>query len=657
MSTPVSKIPGYSKSLVRTHIGNYPEALDMEFESALYPPKSQVPRLPVPKLEDSLAMFLKSARPHVTAEEYKNTEAAVKEFLKEDGFGRVLQKRLEERAKERNKNSSWFIEWWNDWAYMSYFDSVVYNVTYYLKFLDEAPAAMSNPCRRAARFVYHSLAFRDMVVNGTLQAEKEKDGTPWETSQYKYMFNTCRMPGGGPNNADTVLTYAPDVFTHIVVARKNRFYTFDVIDKATGKPLPIEAIQKQLERAKTLADAAGADEFPVGILTGLDRDKWAVARPLLLDSGKDSAANKEALERIQSAIYVICLDDKSPVSREDVGRALLHSDGKNRFWDKSIQVVFFENGIGGYLGEHSMMDGMTTTRFVNFTLEQMWKDSEAVQNGTTSGPSTPYAPNSGAPLPEPSVAKLTLTDAAKKAIKDAEVWFAATMATKELSVLMHRGIGGQKIKTFKLSPDAFAQLAIQLAYRMTFGFCRGTYESTATRRFLHGRTEVTRSCSVESEAFCDALLKSKESLPELHKKLKAATEAHSAYIGKASKGQGCDRHLLGLKFLVKPGETMPKLYSDPGYTRSNHWAISTSGLVGELMDGWGFGEVVPDGIGVGYSVGEQWIRYTVSSRHPQEQWAHRMTANLENALVLMTRICESQMAKEKAAAPATKGKL
>lgn len=432
-----------------------------------------------------------------------------------------------------------------------------------------------------ARFIHHGLKFRKEIMHGTLPKDKDKNGKAWSMTQYKYMFNACRMPGGGTNDADTLITYAEDIYTHICVVRKNNFYVFDVCDK-DGNPFSVDVIEKQLNRVKSLADNRGYDKFPVGILTAQDRKPWANSRKLLLSN----TTNEDSLKKIQSSTFLICLDDKSPVYRNEIGKSLLHGDGGNRFWDKSIQMVIFENGKMGYLGEHSMMDGTTTTRFVNETLDLMSKDPESKQfyNKSIDDNKKPY--NSNTILNEPEYLSFNLSNDAKKSIKNAELWFDQMQNTKELSVLHYQGYGSNKIKGFKNSPDAYAQLAIQLAYRKTFGHCRGTYESTATRRFLHGRTEVTRSVSNESEAFINAVENS-EPYVVLYDKLLQATKAHSGYIKKASQAQGCDRHLFGLKMLVKSNEQMPELFSDPGYTRSCHWAISSSGLVGENMDGWG----------------------------------------------------------------------
>ena len=63
------------------------------------------------------------------------------------------------------------------------------------------------------------------------------------------------------------------------------------------------------------------------------------------------------------------------------------------------------------------------------------------------------------------------------------------------------------------------------------------------------------------------------------------------------------------------------------------------------MDGWGFGEVVPDGIGIGYQVQNERLRFTITSRH---RWVDRIAANLEQALLEMRALCEKHTPKDMA---------
>jgi len=180
-------------------------------------------------------------------------------------------------------------------------------------------------------------------------------------------------------------------------------------------------------------------------------------------------------------------------------------------------------------------------------------------------------------------------------------------------------------------------MAIQLATRKTFGASKATYEATQTKTFRHGRTEVCRVTSPWSDAFCEAV-QAGEAKDVIRAKLVKACEQHQAYISRAAKGLGVDRHLLGLKLLVGAGEACPALFSDTAFVRSSHWSVSTSGLVGELLEGWAFGQVVDDGVGIGYSVLQNRLRFSVTSGHAKEKWAERFCAAVEDALQLMAEV-------------------
>jgi len=69
-----------------------------------------------------------------------------------------------------------------------------------------------------------------------------------------------------------------------------------------------------------------------------------------------------------------------------------------------------------------------------------------------------------------------------------------------------------------------------------------------------------------------------------------AVSRHTQYAAWAADGQGVDRHLFGLKKLLKEGEPMPEIYKDPTYAKSSHWELSTSQLSSPFFDGWGYGE-------------------------------------------------------------------
>jgi carnitine O-acetyltransferase len=69
-----------------------------------------------------------------------------------------------------------------------------------------------------------------------------------------------------------------------------------------------------------------------------------------------------------------------------------------------------------------------------------------------------------------------------------------------------------------------------------------------------------------------------------------AADCHIQYTTWAADGQGVDRHLFGLKKMLKQGKPLPEIYTDPAFGKSNHWELSTSQLSSRYLDAWGYGE-------------------------------------------------------------------
>jgi hypothetical protein len=275
-------------------------------------------------------------------------------------------------------------------------------------------------------------------------------------------------------------------------------------------------------------------------------------------------------------------------------------------------------------------------------------------------------------LPPVSELQFTLNDPIKSLIRASEERFDDLVSAHDLHVLHYEGFGKNLLKKHKFSPDAGAQLIKQLAFHKMFGRPGVTYESAQTRKFKLGRTEVIRSASKESKAWAEAMLSPSPSSPrELKALFGKAAARHVQYSAWAADGQGVDRHLFGLKRLVRADEELPGIYKDPAYGRSSHWELSTSQLSSRYFDGWGYGEgefsfflssfyfralclllsshfplftlhfplppcffsflfflpsgvecqadkmisnpVVPDGYGLSYSIGDDYIRWTITS--------------------------------------------
>ena len=280
--------------------------------------QKSLPRLPVPALSSTLHKYLETVQPHLTPDEFAKTSSAIKAFG-ESAFGAELQKRLEARRAEPGMKN-WLADWWNDVAYMSYRDPVVVYVSY---FYVHNELGQMGAAERAARLVKALLPFRELVETGRLEPEYVRTA-PLCMDSYKWLFNSSRYP---TKPADTARKFDPGTHDHIVFVRKNRF--FEVQLAQDGRPLSLLELEQQI--SKIIAEAGQEpDGFPVGVLTSENRDTWTEARDHIVANPQ----NAKALERIESAVVIVCLDDTKPTTREDLSWACWTGDGRNRWYDK-----------------------------------------------------------------------------------------------------------------------------------------------------------------------------------------------------------------------------------------------------------------------------------------------------------------------------------
>lgn len=539
--------------------------------------QDSLPRLPVPTLEETSARYIKSLHPLLSADELASSKKAVEEFIKPGGVGRKLQEKLVAQREDPNVRN-WIYKWWNEAAYLAYRDPVVPYVSYFYSHRDDR--RRRNPAKRAAAITTAALEFKKQVDSGTLEPEYMKK-LPICMDSYKWMFNASRVAA---KPADYPVKYDASTYKHIIAMRKNQL--FKISHEVDGQQLNTSELEAQFARVYELA----ARQPAVGALTSENRDVWTDAREILLNA---APKNKAALEAVESASFVVCLDDAAPVTLEERAHAYWHGDGKNRWYDKPLQFIVNDNGTSGFMGEHSMMDGTPTHRLNDYVNDVIFNNKLDFSN-----------PSVRSNLPEPAAVNFEITKEVQAEIERAEKDFNTVIGSHELAVQAYQGYGKGLIKKFKCSPDAYVQMVIQLAYHKMYGKNRPTYESAATRRFQLGRTETCRSVSEDSVAFCASMADASVQDQTRIDLFRKAVNSHIEYISAASDGKGVDRHLFGLKKLLEPGQEVPAIYKDPAYGYSSSWYLSTSQLSSEFFNGYGWSQVIDGGFGIAYMINE-----------------------------------------------------
>lgn len=547
-----------------------------EWSTRTFGNEDRLPRVPVPTLEDSGRRFLEWCAPLLTPEELAETEAAVAEFLA--GPGPELQARLEEYDRSPGVRS-WLDTFW-PYRYLGRRDRIALNANFFFLFQDSPLGQVERAAELTASAVDYKLKLDGERVPPVLLR-----GTPQSMVQHKYLFSATRIPG---ELLDTARTRFPSPERHIVVFSKGTPFRMDVLAE-DGRPYSPAQLADGLRAI--LKDDHGTD-VPAGPLTTKARAEWAASRASLLEAG-----NAAALETIETALFCLCLDDFTPSDALEAGDRLLYGD--NRWYDKAVSLIVFEDGTAGINVEHCELDGTTILGFTDALLSGAREERE---------------PADGVPGYE--IVEFTLTDALRedaRAAREAFKAYADATATATLSF----GFGANRAKELGMSPDAFAQMAYQLAHRRAKGLTGATYESIATRQFQNGRTEAMRVVTPEVVRFADVLT-SDASADEKREAFRAAAAKHVARAKECQAGDAPEQHLWELQLIAKRhGEaTDLPLYSSPGWLKMRDDYLSTSSAPSVNIQYFGFGSTSPQCIGIAYVLlPDRWNIYLSTPKH------------------------------------------
>ncbi|KAI9222459.1 acyltransferase ChoActase/COT/CPT [Blastocladiella britannica] len=624
--------------------------------------QAALPRLPIPPVDATLKKYRYTLTALLTEDELKATDAAIAASASQLAD---LQKRL--HAHDATQPNSWLEDWWYRLAYCSWRVPLMINSNWWLFIKDDHIPYLkdkivrsgrgtftSHQIKRAAGLASNLLTYKELVDNQQIPAEATRAG-PLCMDQYRHMFGVTRNPLPG---ADEIRRGFPYPSTHMVVLVRDQCYQVSLVD-AAGHRLRLSDLESSLNAV--VADVQRPDyvaDYPVPLLTSEHRDTWAAARAKLLAVNK--RVNGASLEAIETALFTLSLDDWSPGPDMDEGhRTIAHGfDGHNRWYDKALNVIVTASGRGGCNGEHSPQDALTPAVMFEHILR-----NEPARDPT----SAPAASVTGVKLVPVQRLRFDVPSAGddgatmRKYVADADLHARTAINDSDIGVLITREYGLEFIKKrAKVSPDAYLQMTMQLAFKKLHGYQVPTYETAATRSFKHGRTETSRTLLPEVKAFIEAQANPKTPATARLALFKTACAAQGKYIAEASRGMGVDRHLLGLRLCLKPGETPPPIFTDPAYAQSCAWRLSTSGLGARsytCLYGTGFGCVEPNGYGINYFGGPDVIHFGIESKRScAETSTDRFRISLLAALREMRELVEHAEA-EAGAVPTPKGKL
>ncbi|XP_042173592.1 carnitine O-palmitoyltransferase 1, liver isoform-like isoform X1 [Oncorhynchus tshawytscha] len=595
----------------------------------LYSFQTSLPQLPLPSVKDTINRYLESAHPLMDDEQYLRMEGLAKDF--EKGLGPKLQWYL--------KLKSWWAtnyvsDWWEEYIYLRGRGPIMVNSNYYaMDFLYVFPTSLQ--AARAGNAIHAIMLYRRMLDRAQIKPLFALDKrVPLCSAQWERLFNTSRLPG---LERDTIQHMQDS--RHIVVYHRGRYFKVPMF--YDGKVLSPRAVEQQMERILADPSEPQPGEECLAALTAGDRVPWAEAREAYLRQGR----NQQALDTVEKAAFFVTLDDteqrykaEDPVrSLDSYAKSLLHGKCYDRWFDKSFNLIVFRNGTMGLNAEHSWADAPIIGHLWEHVLSMDPVKLGYTEEGHCKGNPHPS-------LPGPQRLQWNIPAECQTAIASSLMVAKALADDVDSHIIPFNCFGKGLIKKCRTSPDAFIQIALQLAHFRDKGrFCL-TYEASMTRMFREGRTETVRSCTVETCAFARSMVE--DNPRELRLKLlKEAATRHQQLYRLAMTGGGIDRHLFCLyvvsKYLGEDSAFLKEVLSEP-------WRLSTSQTPlqqVELFDlarhpeyvssGGGFGPVADDGYGVSYIIlGENLINFHISSKHSSpETDSHRFGNLIKQAML------------------------
>jgi carnitine O-acetyltransferase len=538
--------------------------------------EEQLPRVPLPALEESGERFLEWCAPLLNPAELAETEAAVASFLAPDSPARTLHAALAEYDAGDGVHS-WLDAFWAS-RYLGRRDRIALNANYFLLLRDSGQSQVE----RAAALVAAAVEYKRLLDAERIPPVVER-GRPLSMAQHRFLFSTTRIPGPVQDTVRAPSGASPE--GHIVVFRRGRMFRMDVV-APNGRPYMPAELAAGLRAVIAHAAAETAPRAPIGHLTTKPRAEWAESRRALLDL---HPRNGDLLDTVETALFCLCLEETAPSDTLDACAQLLHGDSGNRWFDKALSLIVFADGTAGMNVEHSCLDGTTMVNLVDTMLEL------AREPGAETGNAPPFASLD------------FVTDAELEAdVHAAAASFAAAAGDTATAVLSFDDFGVGPAKRLGISPDAFVHAAFQLAHRRSRGFVGATYESISTRLLRHGRTEAMRVVTPELERFVWAMDDPREDAETRRTALLAAAAKHVDRAKECQAGRAPEQHLWELQLIQRRrgrelGVTEPlALYNTPGWLKLRDDYLSTSSTHSANVRYGGFGPTGSRCIGIAY---------------------------------------------------------
>lgn len=557
-----------------------------------YMTASELKTLPLPSLEQTVTALVSAARAVAPADVVNTTRSTGSTFLHQSGP--QIQKELERfAATEQEMGRSWLSAEWLR-GYLATRTSLLHstNVSFQINsgFLPSTPGV-----GRAAEFIYRAAAIHLEQARGTTPQETDARGNPTTMDQWQCFDGGIRHP---QSDLDTIhRAELGDRDREIGVFWAGRLFAVPVSDD-DGTLHDVDSIATSIKAIIHTGD--GKPDSPEKNPAGLDfATPAAVGSDTLapiLKRALTQPHNQHTYRRLTNFLFTLTLTDEVRDDAEHLCHSAFEPGHSWAYKPISYEMSLADSWLSLNV-EHSTVEGATLVTAIRRMHDVPVPTSPSHETLPPPKELSWEWPDEDAP---------TLKEAAGHVFRDF-----TDMATRIVTV-PHPPADQLP---FRVSADAAQQLILTIAQLLTYGRVRGVYEAVDMREYRAGRTECLRAATPQAVKFASLLLDGEATRQDLDDVL----GAHRAWVKACKRGDGVDRHLLGLRFTAAAMEaegkevTGTEFLTDPGVAATTYDFLSTTSIGGaDYFVRYAFVPSVPEGFGISYTPRPESFEYCVT---------------------------------------------
>jgi carnitine O-acetyltransferase len=455
-------------------------------------PAAALRNTPLPSLEESAALFTDWTTPALDNEQRAKTRAAVNEFVRPGGLGLRLQGWLE-RLSASSPARSWMDDYL-DRRYLGRREPSIPGDNFFCLFRHEELDGVD----RAAALVAAALNYK-LVLDQQDEEVAAEIGAAASNGRIRRMFCASRVPhenhdelrryavraGGAPEGGED--SVGP---RHIIVFHRGNIYLLEVIS-ISGVPHSLSDITLGLE---AIVEKCLGEDQPkgrgIGNLATMWRNEWARARRQLASA---SPLNAASLEKIESAMFTLTLENAAPGSNLEACRHLMLGDAGNRWFDKSLQFIVFANGVAGVNIERAALEMDDVVALSNYILGVEPASLDHYSGAISQG------------LPYHEKLNFTLDAAMQKKIARMANAFEERGRNMSSRLFEFSDYGATQLAIWRISGEAVIHLALQLASYRAHGRLSPFGQMINMDDFADGRSQIMWTGTIEALDFVERM--------------------------------------------------------------------------------------------------------------------------------------------------------